>query len=108
MRPVAIEEAIDQEFGAYWLGDEIPSFSEEFVAHILPMWARDSADRLRRAVGEAEVESLRTFLGMLVQNPRHPLVEQISYGSQIHWSRPDTWPHFVRILEIIRAELLTR
>jgi len=107
-RPVSIEEAIDQEFGAYWLGDEIPSFSEEFVAEILPIWARQSADRLRHAVGESEVENLRTFLETLVQNPRHPLIEQISYGSQISWTRSDTWLHFVRILQIIRAELLQR
>jgi hypothetical protein len=108
MRPVPIEEAVDQEFGAYWLGDEIPSFSGEFAAEILPMWARDSAHRLRHAVGESEVENLRAFLEVLVKNPRHPFIELISYGSQIAWTRADTWPHFVRILEIIRAELQRR
>jgi hypothetical protein len=106
--PISIEEAIDQEFGSYWLGDEIPSFSGEFVVEILPIWARDSADRLRHAVGESEVENLRTFLEKLVQNPRHPFIELISNSSQIYWSNSETWPHFVRIVEIIRAELLTR
>ena len=108
MRPVPIEEALDQEFSAYWLDDEIPSFSEEFVAEILPIWARHSAERLRHAVGESEVENLRTFLDVLVRNPRHPFVELLSNSSLIVWNDADTWPYFVRILEIIRAELLTR
>jgi hypothetical protein len=107
VRPVPIEEAIEQEFGAYWLGDEIPSFSEKFVAEILPEWARHSAYRLRHAVGESEVEKLRAFLEMLTHDRHNPFIDRIS-TSLIEWADPQTWPHFVRILEIIRAELQNR
>jgi hypothetical protein len=98
-----VEQAIEDEFGCYYLIDELPpERHNDFCRTQLPGIAAKSAERLRSAVGEDHVNDLVKVLRNLRNDPSHPLVTAIGEASLMGWAdEPEDWHVFQTLLDAI-------
>jgi len=101
-KPDAAQDAIANEFGAYYHVDELPTVtSTGFVNDELPRRAAESAERLRHVLGDHVTAELGALLRAASDDPGHPLILMIARETIIDWQdEQDTW----RVLQ----ELLRR
>ena len=102
-----LHQAIKSEFTCYYQLDELPGpWTEEVLRVDLPERARDSARRLRQAVGEANVQALVELLSAMQKDPNHPLVQRIGSSTMMIWSdEPEDWRVFQLLIERIIESL---
>lgn len=87
------QDALLDEFGCYWLGDEIPD-----VRYVSLMREADrAAGRVVRHHGKRASE-LATLLREMAANRSHPLFEPIAEGTLIWWTDDDaSWAKFQQV-----------
>ncbi len=109
MNTATLRKAVDDEFSCYYQADELPHpWTEKVLQTYLPAQAKESASRLRRAVGEEHVAALVQLLSDLREDTNHPLVSCIGHSTGLLWS-DDTkdWQVFQRLIELIISFLST-
>jgi len=101
-----LEQYINNEFGSYYLIDEIPNWSEEGVEQQLAKMAAGSARRFLYRIDNSQIENLVSILTDL-RNKRNPsLLTRISEGSLMDWdATEEDWRMFQDIVDGIIANL---
>lgn len=99
------EEILLNEFGCYYLADELPSIAPEHLASWLPAWAQASAQRLSADAGAEGTPRLLELLRAVRADRDHPLVARLSRESNIPWRDDDAWPGLQAILDEIGRHL---
>jgi hypothetical protein len=103
MKPPTIEQALSNEFGAYWHGDELPPRSNE---KFYEQNARQAAIRLRQAVGANQLASLKSYLEAIRNDPAHPFLAELVNTTGVGWmDEPERWSLFQRVVDLIVQSL---
>lgn len=101
-QPISPQEALIQEFGTYYLADELMAD----WAKSLERWAWDSARRLIRRIGDAQAPDLIALLTAAQDDPEHPLVQTLCDETLVAWTdEPQEWHELQQLLETIAADL---
>ncbi|MBE9215064.1 hypothetical protein IQ247_20755 [Plectonema cf. radiosum LEGE 06105] len=100
---IKIEEAIKQEFGCYYLAEELEEGWEDY----LPQMAEHSAFRLRdRLEKHNSITDLIQLLQNARNNPDHPIVQLICEQTLIDWvDEPEDWQILQTLLDMIVVNL---
>ncbi len=97
-----IEEAIKQEFGCYYLADELQEGWEDSLSQM----ARASASRLLDQVGENHIQDLIQLLKDARNDPNHPVIQMICDETLIDWvDEPTDWQVLQNLLDLIVTNL---
>jgi hypothetical protein len=107
MNPMDIKRALEHEFAAHWLIDELPNLDDETVLNTeLPRRATNSARRLRMSVGDGQIEALKQYLDSIQANQQHPFLSVVANTTGMAWmDSPGDWKVFQRLLELIKNSL---
>ncbi len=105
--PNTIEKAIKQEFGCYYMADELPEvWDEDFIKTELPRRASSSAQTLAYMLGEEEIPSLISSLRAMRNNPAHPLIQVICDSTLVDWTEEaEDWNVLQSLLDLIADNL---
>lgn len=91
--PPTPQDALLDEFTAYYTADELPGFIDD---HLLEHGG-DSAARLVHILGDGAAE-LPDLLREMAADPGHRLVETIGMQTQYDWNGdPESWEKFQRL-----------
>lgn len=97
-----IEEALKQEFGCYYLADELQEGWEDSLSKMA--WA--SASRLSDRIGENHIQDLIELLKDVRNDPNHPIVQMICDETLIDWvDEPTDWQVLQNLLDMIVMNL---
>jgi hypothetical protein len=97
-----IQEALKQEFGCYYIADELLEGWEDS----LPQMARASASRLSDRVGENDIQDLNQLLKDARNDPNHPVIQMICDETLIDWvDEPTDWQVLQKLLDLIVTNL---
>jgi hypothetical protein len=108
MKNIDVEGAIINEFTSYYLSDELPRErnSSHFLQTELPNMAAESAERLKRLVGENNINKLVKVLQDMRNDTSHPLIKEISNNTLVAWDiDPDNRYFFQILLDTIITSL---
>jgi hypothetical protein len=101
-QPSSPHQAIENEFGCYYLGDELPPLQSDAFRASLPQRTWTSAIRLREAVGEDRVGDLIRALESLKTTPDGILMGEIESATLIGWTDdPQDWAVFQGLVDQI-------
>ena len=103
---VDILKALEDEFACYYHGDELPPVHSEAFHDSLLQRASASASRLRRAIGDDNVNHLISVLESLKRNSRDDLLSSITEATLLGWADdPQTWAVFQHLIDQFVASL---
>lgn len=98
-----VEQAVKNEFTAYYLLDEFPpQWDESFLESDIPERAARSAIHFKDALNDEQISSLVDSLHAASTDPTHPMVSIISAATQIDWVDPENWP----VLQTLLAHIV--
>jgi hypothetical protein len=102
-----IERAIKQEFGCYYIADELPAqWSEDFIQVELPKKASSSSQTLKYMIGDEKVPELVGILRAMQNDPVHPLIQVICDSTLVDWTEePEDWRILQSLLGLIAENL---
>jgi hypothetical protein len=99
------DELLLDEFGSYYLADELDDWTDaEFVQQI-PEKAAESAKRLLWAGGRGAAAQIISTLQAIAGDRQHSLHEHISEHTLIDWRDEEAWPVFQKLAAAIAQEL---
>jgi hypothetical protein len=103
MKPQSIQQALSDEFAAYWQADELPPFNKEDFYN---QNARHAAIRLRQSIAEDQIEPLKAYLESIKTNRDHPFLAELVNTTGIGWmDSPESWGLFQRVIDLIKQSL---
>jgi hypothetical protein len=102
MNPTSAESVVLNEFGCYFLADELLNWTGKDFEEKIPELAADSAERLWFD-GEGVVPEVIALLRELSEHPEHRLMEEIGDKTLIEWRH--AWPMFRLLVGAIIDEL---
>jgi hypothetical protein len=100
MKLQSVEQALSDEFAAYWHGDELPKFSNE---DFFNQNASNAAIRLRQSIAENQIGPMKAYLESIRNNPDHPFLAELVNTTGIGWmDSPESWGRFQRVMDLIK------
>ncbi|MEH2250342.1 hypothetical protein [Nostoc sp.] len=99
---INLESALKQEFGCYYLADELQEEWEDSLSQMA--WA--SASRLGDRVGENNIQDLIQLLKDARNDPNHTVIQMICNETLVDWiDEPTDWQVLQNLLDMIIMNL---
>ena len=93
--PPTPQDALLEEFAAYYNADELPGFIHDGLAEQVD----ESAARMVHILGNRAIE-VADLLHQMAADPSHPLFETIGKQTMYDWNGdPDSWAKFQEIAQ---------
>lgn len=102
-----LQEIVINEFASQYLPDEIPLEWDDFALNqLIPEMAYKSSNRLKKHVGEENIQKLISLLEEVKSDPESSLTERICGTNMIDW-REDIkdWQAFEKLISLMVQDL---